>query len=119
MNQILSHRQKVVDFLDLTLFNDLIYVNIVFGMSFALYSDTAFFTLQPLYLFELGFTKTDTAIIIAVGAAADLGSRIFMAILSLCIKTKARYIYLAGATFTIFARFGGFLIKTDLLSFFC
>lgn len=50
-------RQKVVDFLDLTLFKDLIYVNIALGMSFALYSDTAFFTLQPMYLFELGFSK--------------------------------------------------------------
>lgn len=50
-------RQKVVDFLDLTLFNDLIYVNIALGMSFALYSDTAFFTLQPMYLFQLGFSK--------------------------------------------------------------
>lgn len=81
-------------------------MNIVFGMSFALYSDTAFFTLQPLYLFELGFSKQETAVIIAVGAAADLGSRIFMAVMSLCVKTKARYIYLAGATFTVFARFG-------------
>lgn len=49
--------QKVVDFLDLGLLNDFIYVNIVLGISFALYSDTSFFTLQPMYLFELGFSK--------------------------------------------------------------
>lgn len=49
--------KAVVDFLDLTLLNDPIYVNIVLGISFALYSDMAFFTLQPLYLFELGYTK--------------------------------------------------------------
>lgn len=49
--------QKVVDFLDLGLLNDFIYVNIVLGVSFALYSDTSFFTLQPMYLFELGFSK--------------------------------------------------------------
>lgn len=47
----------MVDFLDLNLFKDLIYVNIALGISFALYSDTAFFTLQPMYLFELGFSK--------------------------------------------------------------
>lgn len=50
-------RQRVVDFLDLTLFKDLIYVNIALGISFALYSDTAFFILQPMFLFELGFSK--------------------------------------------------------------
>ncbi|XP_031626281.1 uncharacterized protein LOC116342706 isoform X2 [Contarinia nasturtii] len=97
--------QKVVDFLDLTLFNDLIYVNIALGCGFALYSDTAFFTLQPMYLFELGFSKTDASVIIAIGAAADLGSRIFMAVMSLCIQVKARHIYLAGAVLTIVTRF--------------
>lgn len=58
--QITSNGKKwqvVVDFLDLTLLNDPIYVNIVLGISFALYSDVAFFTLQPMYLFELGYTK--------------------------------------------------------------
>lgn len=49
--------QMVVDFLDLTLLNDLVYVNIVLGISFALYSDVAFFTLQPMYLFHLGYSK--------------------------------------------------------------
>lgn len=49
--------QTLVDFLDLTLLKKPIYVNIVLGLSFALYSDIAFFTLQPLYMFELGFSK--------------------------------------------------------------
>lgn len=95
----------MVDFLDLTLVKDIVYMNLALGVSFALYSDTAFFTLQPMYLFELGFSKADAAKIIAIGAAADLSSRIFMAIVSLCVQVKARYIYLAGATFTIIARF--------------
>lgn len=49
--------QTIVDFLDLTLLNDSIYLNIVLGLSFALYSDMAFFTLQPMYLFEIGYSK--------------------------------------------------------------
>lgn len=47
----------MVDFLDLTLVKDIVYMNLALGVSFALYSDTAFFTLQPMYLFELGFSK--------------------------------------------------------------
>lgn len=52
-----NFRKKVINFLDLTLFGDLIYVNIVMGISFGLYADNAFFTLLPMYLYELGFVK--------------------------------------------------------------
>jgi MFS transporter, MCT family, solute carrier family 16 (monocarboxylic acid transporters), member 9 len=50
--------------------------------------------------------QSDTALIIAIGAAADLASRIFLALFSACFRVKARYVYLAGACFTIIARFG-------------
>lgn len=46
--------------------------------------------------------------IIAIGAAADLGSRVFLAIMSLFVRAKARYIYLAGAAMTVAARIGMF-----------
>ncbi|XP_017110955.1 uncharacterized protein LOC108134941 [Drosophila elegans] len=97
--------RTVVDFLDLTLLKKPIYVNIVLGITFALYSDITFFTMQPVYLFELGYSKPDTATIIAIGAAADLTSRIFLAITAVCIQVPSRYIYLAGAVLTVFARF--------------
>ncbi|XP_030381357.1 monocarboxylate transporter 7 isoform X2 [Scaptodrosophila lebanonensis] len=100
-----SCMRTVVDFLDLTLLKNPIYVNMALGTSFALYSDIAFFTLQPIYLFELGYTKPDAANIIAIGAAADLASRVFLAVTAICIQVPSRYIYLAGALFTVFARF--------------
>ncbi|XP_035892105.1 LOW QUALITY PROTEIN: monocarboxylate transporter 1 [Anopheles stephensi] len=117
--------QILVDFLDLTLLKDPIYVNIVLGISFALYSDLAFFTLQPMYLFMLSFSKSDVSLIIAIGAGADLISRIFLAISSTCLNIKARYVYLAGALFTIVARFGflcvfdfyGMAIVTAIMGF--
>nr|XP_040227024.2 monocarboxylate transporter 7 [Anopheles coluzzii] len=117
--------QILVDFLDLTLLKDPIYVNIVLGISFALYSDLAFFTLQPMYLFMLAFSKTDVSLIIAIGAGADLISRIFLAISSTCLNIKARYVYLAGALFTIVARFAflcvfdfyGMAIVTAIMGF--
>uniref|UniRef100_A0A182NRI8 Major facilitator superfamily (MFS) profile domain-containing protein n=1 Tax=Anopheles dirus TaxID=7168 RepID=A0A182NRI8_9DIPT len=117
--------QILVDFLDLTLLKDPIYVNIVLGISFALYSDLAFFTIQPMYLFMLSFSKTDVSLIIAIGAGADLISRIFLAISSTCLNIKARYVYLAGALFTIVARFGflcvfdfyGMAIVTAIMGF--
>ncbi|XP_055300591.1 uncharacterized protein LOC129567563 [Sitodiplosis mosellana] len=118
--------KKVVDFLDLTLLKDLVYVNIVLGTTFALYSDNSFFTLEPMYLFELGFSKADTAKIISAGAAADLSSRLFLAVTSFFIQVKARYVYLAGAIATIFVRFVfltvsdfyGMVIVTAAMGFF-
>ncbi|XP_037931982.1 monocarboxylate transporter 9-like [Teleopsis dalmanni] len=101
-----SNWQYIIDFLDLTLMKNPIYVNIVLGISFALYSDIAFFTLQPIYMFELGFSKPDTASIIAIGAAADLISRIFLAFSAVFIQMPSRYIYLAGSFFTVISRFG-------------
>lgn len=50
--------------------------------------------------------QADTASIIAIGAAADLASRIFLAILAVFIQMPSRYIYLAGAFFTVLSRFG-------------
>lgn len=44
--------------------------------------------------------------IVSIGAAADMSSRMFLAILSICIHFKARYVYLAGAVGTILSRFG-------------
>lgn len=49
--------------------------------------------------------QSDTALIIAGGAAADLFSRVFLAITTLCVQVKARNVYLAGAIFTILSRF--------------
>lgn len=108
--------KTVVDFLDLTLLFDPVYVNIALGISFALYSDVAFFTIQPVYLFSIGISKSDAALIISIGAATDLISRLFLSITSSCVQVKSRDIYLAGAVFTIVARFGMFPMFTLMLS---
>ncbi|XP_017011249.2 monocarboxylate transporter 7 [Drosophila takahashii] len=113
-----SWLRTIVDFLDLTLLKKPIYVNIVLGITFALYSDITFFTMQPVYLFELGYSRPDTATIIAIGAAADLSSRIFLAITAVCIQVPSRYIYLAGAVLTVFARFA-FNGITDFMGMAC
>lgn len=55
--------------------------------------------------FLVYFKQADAAKIISAGAAADLSSRIFLAITSFFIQIKARYVYLTGAIATIFIRF--------------
>lgn len=58
-----TFREKIVEFLDLSLLQELIYVNICIGMAFALFSDVSFFTIQPVYLQELKFTKVKPSIV--------------------------------------------------------
>lgn len=48
---------QIVYFLDLTLLKDAIYVNIVLGYSFAMFSDSMFNALLPLFLIEKGFSQ--------------------------------------------------------------
>lgn len=52
----LNFWNKTIDFLDLTLLKDPIYVNIVIGTTFVTFSDFIFFTLLPAYLVECGFS---------------------------------------------------------------
>lgn len=106
--------ETVVDFLDLKLLKDFTYVNIAFGISLVNYSDVAFFTFQPLYLFNIGYVSEEIAYIIAIGASADLISRFFLVGFSACFKVKARYIYFVGVVLTIFSRIGKFDWKFSL-----
>lgn len=52
--------------------------------------------------------QDEVAMVLAVGAAADLGSRIFLAVISLFIKIKSRYMVLGAASALIVSRFSGF-----------
>lgn len=98
-------RQKLVHFLDLDLLKDIVYINIVLGITFTTHSDITFFTLLPMYLFELEFTKADAAFIISVGAAADFSSRICLAVLSFFVQLNPRHIFLSSTVIMLFIRF--------------
>lgn len=100
---------KIVDFLDLTLLYQPIYVNICVGMALALFSDVTFLTIQPSYLRELTFTKMDTALVLSIGASADLSSRVFVTLASSCFKLEARQLFLAGVIGTIVFQLGKLL----------
>lgn len=50
-------RGRLVDFFDLTLLKDLVYVNVIIGMASGLFSDNIFSSLLPMYLKYLGFSR--------------------------------------------------------------
>lgn len=95
---------SIVDFLDLTLLKDLIYVNIAIGVSCGLFSDNIFTSILPLYLNTLGFPMNDVAWIVSTGTTFDLLSRVIVAILSLFFSFKARPFFLIGLIALVFCR---------------
>lgn len=97
---------RIVRFLDLGLCADYVYVNICCGMALTLYSDVAFFTILPVYLRELHFEKMQTAQVVSLCAAADLGGRFFLTLVSYVVQVRARVIFLAGVLGTMATRLG-------------
>lgn len=95
---------KIVDFLDLTLLKDMIYVNIALGVACGLFSDNMFTSILPLYLNSLGFNRDDAAVIVSTGTAFDLLSRVIVAISSLFFSFKARIFFLVGLTALVCGR---------------
>nr|CAD7408603.1 unnamed protein product [Timema cristinae] len=117
---------KIVNFLDLKLLLDPIYSNIAVGIAFTFTADVMFFTIHPIYLFYLGFSKTDTAVCISIGLACDLGGRLFLTVLGLFAQVKSRTLVLFGSAATVFFRtmfvmyedYLSLIILTGVLSFF-
>lgn len=60
------------------------------------------------------FKQDNAAWMVSTAATADVCSRIFFTILTLCMKLKARYIYLAGVLCQIALRFGMVLIALNI-----
>lgn len=64
-----------VQFFDLDLLRDNIYLNIMIGMAIAIFAETNFAILMPFILSDLNFNSDEIAIILFVMAIADLISR--------------------------------------------
>ncbi|GLH01441.1 Uncharacterized protein GBIM_07591, partial [Gryllus bimaculatus] len=94
----------IVNFFDLGLLKDLVYVNIALGVAFAYYSDFTFVTLFPLFMFSLNYTLSDTALCIAIGAACDLGGRIAFSLLGIVCDIKSRTVFLIGSACMVVGR---------------
>ncbi|KAJ9587651.1 hypothetical protein L9F63_018903, partial [Diploptera punctata] len=95
----------VVDFLDLRLLLDPVYVNITIGMSFSLICMLQFFAFYPILVGDLGFTKAETAIFIAVCNALDLLGRLVIALIGILHPDfSSRTLFLTGTLITVAGR---------------
>lgn len=95
----------VVNFLDLHLLLDPVYVNISVGISFSLICTLQFFAFYPILVLELGFSKSETAIFIAICNAMDLIGRLVIALVGLLNPNfTSRALFMIGTATTVAGR---------------
>ncbi|XP_045446147.1 monocarboxylate transporter 9-like [Melitaea cinxia] len=96
--------QTIAEYLDLTLLKDLVYDNIIVGMSMTFFADLTFFTLEPLFLDKNNLSKAEIANIIAIGGATDMSARLLLGVSGQFFKMNSRYMFYVGALLTALFR---------------
>ncbi|XP_066994368.2 uncharacterized protein [Anabrus simplex] len=96
--------QSISEFLDLSLLQDPVYVNIVIGLSVSFVSDANFFTVFPFFLNSLGFTGSDIALCMSVAAGADVVARLLLPWIASSCSVTPRTAYLVGCFTSAIAR---------------
>ncbi|XP_069355288.1 uncharacterized protein [Maniola hyperantus] len=97
--------ERIVDFFDLTLLNDPIFVNILFGLSMASCVETNFSLLLPIILKDmLQFETSDIAKIMAVIGFSDTLFRFLSPFIGEWCQKPPRVMYLVSLLIIIFTR---------------
>uniref|UniRef100_A0A2H1VVT2 SFRICE_004038 n=1 Tax=Spodoptera frugiperda TaxID=7108 RepID=A0A2H1VVT2_SPOFR len=97
-------RQKIEEILNFKILKDVVYCNICLGQSFVNFSDLTFFILQPMLLFQYGYDRTQVAMCISICAAADVGGRFALAIISSIFHINTRMLFYLATLLTFLIR---------------
>lgn len=101
----------MVETFDLGLLKDPIYVNIMLGISIALFGEMNFSILMPFIMSDYGLSTSQIATFISVMAMADICSRFLAPYVSDVFKQSPRIMYLWNLIIVIFARFSKYTRK--------
>ncbi|XP_049692537.2 monocarboxylate transporter 1 [Helicoverpa armigera] len=97
-------RQKLMEIFNFRILKDAVYCNICLGQSFVNFSDLTFFVLQPMLLFQYGYDRTQVAMCISICAAADVGGRFALAIISSIFHINTRLLFYLATLLTFLIR---------------
>ncbi|XP_044254557.1 monocarboxylate transporter 12-like [Tribolium madens] len=90
-NQRLSNIAK---FFDLDLLKDPIFVNILIGLAFAVFSELNFTILIPFILNDLGLNNDQIATFLSMAGVADIAFRFLAPYIGDCLKTSPRQMFI-------------------------
>ncbi|KAJ9587653.1 hypothetical protein L9F63_018905, partial [Diploptera punctata] len=94
-----SYWKRIVEFMDLDLLKDYIYLNILFGLSIFYVAELNFKMIVPFFLSNLGFTKQDTAFFLSMTAFADILARAVLPPICDRVKIKRRTLFAVASIF--------------------
>jgi hypothetical protein len=107
----LSFWDKVVIFFDLTLLKDLIFVNLMVGVTIANFSELNFSTLTPFVLCDFGFTNYEIATVMSLLGLIDISARFLIPFIAGKIGWENRTFFLFGVLGMALGRISKFMLK--------
>ncbi|XP_043267855.1 uncharacterized protein [Venturia canescens] len=99
---------------ELSLFKDRVFMTMSFGISLVFMSDYTFSSLMPLMMTELGYGTKEAALAITVSAAAELVSRILLALFTLFVNARPKTLFFIAMICMAFAKIGFFYCDDTL-----
>lgn len=102
----------LVRFFDLQLFADPVYVNIMLGMSLAIFAELNFSILTPFLLHDLGYTTAQIATCLSALAVADIVARFVAPFVGERLGRSSRTMYACSLLLLVVARVGVLLVAS-------
>ncbi|XP_069674656.1 monocarboxylate transporter 14 isoform X2 [Periplaneta americana] len=94
-----SYWKRVVEFMDLDLLKDVIYLNILFGLSIFYVAELNFKMIVPFFLNDLGYNKQDIAFFLSMTAVSDILARAILPPICDRVKIRRRTLFAVASIF--------------------
>nr|XP_003702375.1 PREDICTED: uncharacterized protein LOC100881817 isoform X1 [Megachile rotundata] len=88
--------EALIIFFDLDLLRDLVYVNILLGVTFANFTELNFSLMTPFILSDYGYSKVQIASFMSILGGVDVGARLIISFVADFIGLQNRTFYLLG-----------------------
>ncbi|XP_065079895.1 uncharacterized protein LOC135702779 [Ochlerotatus camptorhynchus] len=99
-----SFFQRFTALMDVGLLRDVIYLNILFGLSIFYVAEMNFKMVTPFFLSSLGFSKAETAFFLSVSALTDIAARVIVPPIGDKLKIRKRLIFMTALVFVAITR---------------
>ncbi|XP_055640027.1 uncharacterized protein LOC129777635 isoform X2 [Toxorhynchites rutilus septentrionalis] len=99
-----SFLHRFTALMDVGLLKDMIYLNILFGLSIFYVAEMNFKMVTPFFLSSLGFNKREVAFFLSVSALTDIAARIIIPPIGDKLKIRKRFIFMTSLVFVAITR---------------
>ncbi|XP_058443025.1 uncharacterized protein LOC131425284 [Malaya genurostris] len=99
-----SFLQRFTALMDVGLLKDVIYLNILFGLSIFYVAEMNFKMVTPFFLASLGFNKSEVAFFLSVSALTDIAARVIVPPIGDKLRIRKRLLFMISLIFVAITR---------------